>query len=121
MVKGNLFLIHWNQAEAGEKAAYWRTRGWEVAFEAEDGARAGKAVIDFSPDVILIYLDRLPSHGRETAHYIHTRSATKQIPIVFSGGSGDALNKVKDKVPEGVFTSEEVLDEVLEGFVLGGE
>lgn len=115
-MKGKLFLIHWNGDEASEKAAHWRARGWDVELEVEDGARAAKAVVESPPEVILIYLDRLPSHGRETAHYIHSRKSTGQIPIVFCGGHGTALEKVKEKVPEGVFANEGALEEVIEGY-----
>jgi CheY-like chemotaxis protein len=120
LVKGKLFLIHWNDDEALEKAAQWRARGWDVDLEAEDGARAAKAIVESPPHVILIYLDRLPSHGRETAHYIHSGKSTGQIPIVFCGGHGAALEKVKAKVSEAVFATEADLEEVVEGFAQGG-
>ena len=40
-------------------------------------------------DLVLIDLDRLPSHGREVAVWLRGRKATRMIPIVFAGGVPD--------------------------------
>ncbi len=93
-----------------------RKEGWRVSVEAEDGARAGKSIKADPPDVVVVYLTRLPSHGRETAHGLRAFKATRQIPIVFVGGEGEALDKTKAKVPDAVYASESRLRRVLERF-----
>ncbi len=121
-MKGKVFLVHWNGAEAKHLAEGIRNQGWEIAgIEAEDGGRAYRLVGETSPDVIVIYLTRLPSHGRETAAYIRRRKATRDIPIIFAGGEGAALAKTQDKVPDAIYTSVEGLYETLGRLIGDGE
>ena len=69
MSKGRkLFLIHWNLAEAEELARKFEGAGWQVEVEAEDGGQAYQRMKTAPADILVIYLNRLPSHGRETAH-----------------------------------------------------
>jgi DNA-binding response OmpR family regulator len=113
---GKLFLIHWNQAEAETHAQHLRDEGWQVELEFEDGARAGKAIKRAPPDAVVIYLTRLPSHGRQTTQYLAETKSTRQLPIVFVGGQGEALQKTKAKLPEAIYTSPEKLSAVLGQF-----
>jgi hypothetical protein len=71
------------------------------------------------PDALVVYLTRLPSHGRETAHGIRSLKAGRALPIVFVGGKGGALEKTKAKVPDGLFVQPEELGTVLEGLAKG--
>ncbi|MBI2183870.1 MAG: hypothetical protein HYU39_02805 [Thaumarchaeota archaeon] len=112
-MKGRIFLIHWNQSEADEFAEKLRSEGWKVDIEAEDGARAGKMIRADPPDAVVIYLTRLPSHGRETADYLRSVKTTRNIPIVFVDGREDALEKTKVKVADAVFTTSTELKNVL--------
>jgi len=115
-MKGRLFLIHWNQTEAEAHAQKLRDEGWQVELEFEDGARAGKAIKSAPPDAVVIYLTRLPSHGRQTAHYLTETKATRQVPIVFVGGQSEALQKTKAELPEAIYTSQEQLSRALSQF-----
>jgi CheY-like chemotaxis protein len=103
--RGRLFVFHWNEAECQAHAKARAAEGWAVETESSDGARGGKRVVQNPPDAVLVYLTRLPSHGRETAHAIRAYKATRTVPIVFAGGEGEALDKVKAKVPDGIFTT----------------
>ena len=38
---GKIFLVHWNGFDVCMYAEQLRMSGWEVAYEVEDGARAG--------------------------------------------------------------------------------
>ena len=116
-MKGRIFLIHWNATQAEEYAQALRAQGWEVATESQDGARAGKALLANPPDVVIIYLTRLPSHGRETAHALRSHKAGRALPIVFVGGEGEGLEKTRWKVPDAIYTVPAQLTEVLAGLV----
>ena len=121
-MKGSVFLIHWNVTEAKQVSEEMRNQGWEVAgIEAEDGGQAYRLVGESSPDVIVIYLTRLPSHGRETAAYIRSRKTTRDMPIIFAGGQGAALAKTRDKVPDAIYTPVDGLYEALDRLVGDGE
>ena len=114
-MNGRVFLIHWNASETEELARPLRASGWDVEIEAEDGARAGKPIRGKLPDVVAIYLTRLPSHGRETAQYLRSIKATSEVPIVFVDGKADAVEKTRAKVPDAVYTTSTELDTVLVG------
>ncbi len=115
-MKGRLFLIHWNQGEAEEHAKRLKAAGWDVELETEDGARGGNAVKMNPPNALVIYLTRLPSHGRETAHYLKETKSTRAIPIVFVGGKEDAVKQTKAKVPDALYIQEDELMDVLEKY-----
>ena len=114
--KGKAFLIHWNPSEAEAHAQSLRKASWQVEIEAENGARAGNAIKADPPRVIVIYLSRLPSHGRETAYALHSYKATRNIPIVFVDGNEEAVEKTKVKVPDAIYTTSEELESVLQDF-----
>lgn len=109
-----LFLIHWHEAEAEALAAGLREQGWTVELEARDGRRAYQAIRERPPAAVVIYLTRLPSHGRATAEALRSLRATREIPINFVGGGGEALQKTRARVPEAEYVSVEELPEALE-------
>ncbi len=112
-MKGKLFLIHWNAPEAEELAKSLRNDGWDVVTEAEDGARAARQILGAVPDAMVVYLNRLPSHGVGTAYYLRSVRETRHMPIVFVDGEEEAVEKAKDKVPDALFASDTELEEVL--------
>ena len=104
-MKGRLFLVHWNAAEAEEQASKIRSDGWNVEVEAEDGARAGKLIRENSPDAVVFNLTRLPSHGCETAIYLRSVKATRDVPIIFVDGREEVVEKTRAKIPDAVYTN----------------
>ena len=110
-----LFLIHWNQAEAEGLAAPLRDLGHEVEIEAEDGARAASRIQAATPDAVAIFLTRLPSHGRETAAHLRSVPATRGIPIVFVEGEPEKIARVREAVPDAIFTTAGDLPDLLDG------
>ncbi|HEU4342310.1 MAG TPA: DNA-3-methyladenine glycosylase I [Candidatus Binatia bacterium] len=84
-----------------------------MGFEYEDGARGGSAIKQNPPDAVVIYLTRLPSHGRATAEYLTQTKSTRSIPLIFVGGEGEALEKTRTKIPGGIFIQQDQLQETL--------
>jgi len=119
-MNGKLFLIHWKAAEAEALAAPLRADGWQVELEAEDGARAGKLIRESPPDVIVIYLTRLPSHGRATASYLRSAKATRHLPIIFVDGTEEVIARVKTSVPDALYVTSSALPETLQHFSAEG-
>ncbi len=113
MTKGRLFLFHWNKSEAEEYANTLRKEGWEVDLEWEDGARGSTAVKLNPPAAVVFYLIRLPSHSRATAEYLAQTKSTRQIPLIFVGGEGEALEKTKQKIPSGIYVQPDNLNQTL--------
>lgn len=113
MNKGRVFLIHWNKPEAESYAETLRSWGWDVDYEHEDGARGGAAVKLNPPDAVVIYLDRLPSHGRATAEYLAETKSTRSVPLIFVGGESETVEKTKARVPSAKFIKEAQLEKTL--------
>ena len=112
-MKGKVFLVHWREAEAEVLAREIRNMGWSVDWECGDGAKAGKRISEDPPDVVVIYLTRLPSHGRETGHALRETKSVSKIPLVYVDGSEDAIARTRSVVPDAVYTTTEQLDNVL--------
>ncbi len=105
-----ILFVHWNAAEAAELIKPLQRR-WRVEVESEDGAAVWRKVREGDPRTVVISLDRLPSHGRQTALSIRTRS----LPLIFVGGDADRVEALKREIPEAVFTNHEELSQVLAG------
>lgn len=112
-MKGKVFLVHWREAEAEVLAREIRNMGWAVDWECGDGAKAGKRISADPPDVVVIYLTRLPSHGRETGHALMENQKIRGIPLVYVDGSEDAIARTRTVIPDAVYTTTEELDGVL--------
>ncbi|HET8549037.1 MAG TPA: hypothetical protein VFL57_13565 [Bryobacteraceae bacterium] len=98
-----VLLIHWKHEEAGERLELLRQAGFDAELGALD-PRELLAIPDNPPDAIVIDLGRLPSHGREVGGALRRRKATRNVPIVFAGGSPEAVAKVKSLLPDATFT-----------------
>ena len=96
----SLFLIHWNLNEAVALAEGLIASGWRVEIEAEDGSRAAKRILADPPAAVVIYLTRLPSHGRETARYLRSKS---NVPIIFVDGAKEKLDSIRTQVQDALF------------------
>jgi len=109
------FVLHWDAAEVDAKRAMLRAAGAEVVgHEAEDGARAARLVRESAPDVLVVWLSRLPSHGRVTAAYIRSTGWGKALPILFVDGDPDKLDKARraklaEVVPDGIVVTPRTL------------
>jgi CheY-like chemotaxis protein len=110
------FLVHWNKEDALEKAKAVRAEGWTVVYEHGSGEIAFKDIKAKPPDVVIIYLSRLPSHGTRVAEVLQQTKATREIPIVFVDGEPEKVAKVKAKVPNGTFIASAQLKSTLKKF-----
>ncbi len=97
-------LISWNPDLARERASVLRAAGFTV-----DASPLGVSGLighfrKVSPAVVLIDLDRLPSHGREVAIVLRNSKSTRYIPIVFAGGLAEKVERVRRELPDAVYT-----------------
>ncbi len=111
-----LFLVHWDDSEIESYADELRALGWKVEFEAMDGSLAYRRVKEWQPDVIVIDLRYLPAHGRMTGMIMKKAPATWEIPLIFVGGSPEAVVTAQEAVFDGRFISKEELPGVLESY-----
>lgn len=95
-------LIHWNAAEAVERAA--RLANDEILVDHAPldptGLRALRAE---PPDAIVIDLGRLPSHGRDLGAALRQTKATRFVPLVFVDGDPAKVARVRELLPDAVY------------------
>jgi hypothetical protein len=107
-----IFFIHFNEAELKEKIRPLREAGHKVDYHFST-----ETVTDFRnslPDVLVVSLDRLPSHGTRYAEWLWETKKRQQIPIIFCGGKPEKVITVKEKLPKAIFCNNENLLATLE-------
>lgn len=57
------------------------------------------------PEVYVIDLSRLPSHGREAALALRTHKATRHVPLVFVDGEPEKVARIRALLPDAVYTT----------------
>ncbi len=102
--KKRIRLIHWKAEEARERAAKLAEAGYQVVFKALEPPEL-KAIKRNPPDAMVIDLSRLPSHGRDWALFLRKQKATRHIPLVFAGGDPEKVSRIRELVPDAVYTS----------------
>jgi hypothetical protein len=98
-------LVCWNEALAAERAEILTKAGLDVDASPFNPAGMITRLREDPPRVVLIDLDRLPSHGREVASALRNSKALRGIPIVFAGGAEDKLARIKTDLPDATFTA----------------
>lgn len=97
-------LIHWHPREAAAHAKTIRALGHVVSHDPIKDP-AFKRIRHNPPELFIICLDRLPSHGREVAGGLAEFKNTRAIPILFVGGLPEKVAKVKATLPKGHFSA----------------
>ena len=94
-------LIHWNLDEAAALGESLEKAGHAVEpTDASDLKRLARR----PPDIFVISLDRLPSHGREVGLALRESKKTRHIPLLFAGGADAKVAKIKAALPDAVYT-----------------
>ena len=97
-------LICWNAELAKQRAGLLKRPGWKVD---ASPLRVSGLIGQFSahpPAVVVLDLDRLPSHGREVGVLLRDSKSTRRIPLVFAGGAPEKVERVRVELPDAVFT-----------------
>ena len=108
----NIFFIHFNEEELKEKIAPLKKAGYTIDYHFSQETTAN--LIDPLPEILIICLDRLPSHGRSYAEWIWEAKTRQHIPIIFCGGKSEKVEIIKTKLPRAIFCSNEKLLSTLE-------
>ena len=97
-------MIHWNSAEAEERARKLRGAGYDVAHDVPKATFLRELRAD-PPSAVIVDLSRLPSQGRDVALAIRHAKALRHVPLVFVGGQPDKLAAIKKHLPDAVYTN----------------
>ncbi len=98
-------VVHWNTAEAEQRAEFLRRIGYEVSCELPRDQGFFRELGKCPPAAVIIDLSRLPSQGRDLALGLRSRKATRAAVLVFVGGDADKIGSIRKLLPDAVFTS----------------
>jgi CheY-like chemotaxis protein len=103
-LKKRVLLIHWNAAEAKERASRLRKAGYAVDCHSdESGGTLGGARAN-PPDAFVIDLGRLPAQGRALAVWLRQQKNTRRVPIVFIEGDPEKTRLARKAMPDAEYT-----------------
>ena len=97
-------LIHWNAAEARDRAARLGDFGYDVDYEPLEDFTGLRALRQSPPKAVVIDLGRLPSQGRDLALALWASKSTRHVPVVFVGGDPKKVERIRGLLPDAVYT-----------------
>src|SRR5262245_18929376 len=102
-----IVLVHWHEQEAHERAARLQRHGHEVLlhWRQDEGSKgpALRSLTEDPPDLVVLDLGRLPSHGNAIAPWIRGRKLTRALPLLFVPGDADKTAAIRARFPDAVF------------------
>lgn len=96
-------LVSWDPEKAREHARVLKKAGFTVDASPLNTSRLVTRFRDNPPRVVLVDLDRLPSHGRAVAVMLRSAKSTGHLPIVFAGGAEEKIQRAREQVPGAIF------------------
>ena len=97
--------IHFKAAEAGPLLDTLRTAGYAVDYEEEMSAALYRVIRAAPPDLFVIDLTRMPSHGRYVAIGMRQSPKTRHIPTVFVDGETEKIALIKQQLPDATYST----------------
>jgi hypothetical protein len=108
-----ILLVHWNEKEAKERARRISSLGHKVATLHDSEKPNLSAIHNSPPELFVIDLTRLPSHGREIAGYFRRGKVTRQVPILFVDGGADRWERARQLIPDAEFAVADKIDSAI--------
>jgi CheY-like chemotaxis protein len=102
--RSRIRLIHWNAAEAKERAALIRALGHDVRSGPIDDPYMRDLRAD-PPDAIVIDMTRIPSQGRDIGIALRQYKQTRRVPLVFVGGDREKIARVRELLSDAGYCS----------------
>ena len=98
-------LICWKEDLARERAAFLEAARFQVDASPLNTSRLIGRIMENPPAAIVIDLDRMPSHGLAVGVILRRSVSARRIPLVFAGGVPEKASRVRQELPDAVFTS----------------
>lgn len=99
-----IILIHWKPEEAEERIVRLSDTGYSVVPMKPVSQDFLSELSEQAPIGVVIDLDRAPSQGRDIAVAIRHRKSTRHLPLVFAGGDPAKVDKIRELLPDAVYT-----------------
>ena len=109
----SLFYIHFNEAELTQRLQQLAGTGLQLS-----GHWSIDQVAKFTdglPDIFVVSLDRLPSHGQQYVQWLWEAKKRQHIPVLFVDGKPDKVEATKAKFPQAVYCSSKELPRIIKG------
>src|SRR6266851_1553782 len=106
-------LVSWNQDLAQEHVRALKSAGFTVNAAPAPTTEFIGHFRAIAPAVVLIDLDRLPSHGLAVAIVLRTSKTARHIPIVFVGGVPEKVERIRTELPDALFAGWATVGRVL--------
>jgi len=100
-----VLVIHYNPAEAAERAGRLRQLGFDARPYLSLGTRGFREIRADLPDVILIDLTRMPSYGKAMGALMRETKWLRAIPLAFVTGDPAKTAVVREILPDAVFAA----------------
>jgi len=110
-------LIHWNAAEAAERAERLRALGYDVAYDLPAVPTFLRALAHDPPAAVVIDLSRLPSQGRDMAVNLRIQSGTRRVPLLFVDGNPAKVARIRELLPDATYISWDEVGAALAGAI----
>lgn len=99
-------LVHWKAGECPERLRRLQAAGYaQVDVAPFAGPPTLRQLAADPPLAVVIDLGRLPSQGREVGVALRVRKGTRGLPLVFVDGAPDKVERVRQVLPDAVFTT----------------
>src|SRR5579859_4401529 len=98
-------VIHWKEEEAGPLLEACRAGGFQVDYDPVTLTAQFRLIKQTMPDVVVIDLSRMPSHGREVGRAMRRLKYSRHIPIVYAGGDPEKVEAIRSLLPDVTFTT----------------
>jgi hypothetical protein len=102
-------LVHWNAVEAQGKATRLIAAGYDVNYDPFTPATM-RDLKQATTDAVVIDLARLPSQGRDIALLLRQSRKSRHIPLIMVAGDPLKTARVRDLLPDAVFTTWEQIE-----------
>ena len=96
-------MISWNEKVAGDKKRLLEVQGFRVDPVMSHGTGMVGKLTAAAPSALVIDLDSKPAYGREVAIYMRNTASIRHLPLVFVGGVGDKIARVRAELPDAVY------------------
>lgn len=112
-----VIYVHWNAAEAADRAERLRDAGFAAEVFASQDVADLQAVLDDPPEAFVIDLGRLPAQGRDLAIWLRRKKSVRQVPVVFVGGPPAKVAKLRQVLPDAGFAEWDGVAEAVRGAI----
>ena len=108
-----VYLFHWPLGAASGLAAQLETDGFSVTRHTGTQGTKAKQILESGAAAVVIDLSKLPSHGGAIAAWVRGTKSLRHLPIVFVNGDPVKVERMKQKIPDAVYTGQRGLPAAL--------